>query len=51
MNRSTHTEIYKFYTDLKKTCASIGSILVSADTQIFWYQIGIGSEKVVSSHP
>ncbi len=28
MNRSTHTEIYKFYTDLKKNCAGIGSVSV-----------------------
>ncbi len=35
----------------KKNYAGIESILVSADTPNFWYRIGIGSEKVVSSQP
>ncbi len=48
MNRSTHCDIEIIHW-LKKNCAGIGS--VSADTQNFWYRIGIGSEKVVSSHP
>ncbi len=45
-----HTLRYRNSTDKKKKkqCC-IGSI--SADTQNFWYRIGIVSEKVVSSHP
>ncbi len=44
-----HTLRYRNSTLIKKNCAGIGSISVSADTQNFWYRIGIGSEKVVSS--